>query len=82
MIIVFVCLLIVAIGASFICCLYLERCSLLRKRLIRLGVLREEVASFPICISVKQLEELLYEKETELAEECFLTVEKKYKQLQ
>ena len=55
---------------------YLDECSKLRKRLIRLGVRKEEVLVFPKSLWIYGLKELLYEKETELAEECFLTVEK------
>ena len=75
-IIIFTVVLILIILAVVLGYLYLEECSRLRKRLIKMGVSKEEVMPFPKRISVMYLRDILYEKETELAEECFLTVEK------
>ncbi|WP_207638072.1 hypothetical protein [Butyrivibrio sp. FC2001] len=66
-------LLIIATGIGY---LYLDECSRLRKRLLKMGVNRDDISSFPKRISAFYLKDILYEKETELAEECFLTVEK------
>ena len=55
---------------------YLDECNHLRKRLIRLGVQKEEVMPLKKRFWIFGLKELLFEKETELAEECFLTVDK------
>lgn len=56
--------------------LYMDECAQIRKRLIKLGVKQEAVLTFPKKYWIFGLKELLYEKETELAEECFLTVER------
>ena len=55
---------------------YLDECAKLQKRLIRLGVSKDVFWTFSKRFWIFTLRELIYEKETELAEECFLTVEK------
>ena len=55
---------------------YMENCARLRKRLLTLGVSAETVRAFPVCVNAGRLKALVYEKETELAEECFLTVDR------
>ena len=76
MIFLFTIVVIFAIGIVIAGYLYAEECSRLRKKLLRLGVKKEEIASFSRKFSLFYLQDILYEKETELAEECFLTVEK------
>ncbi|WP_408071598.1 hypothetical protein [Butyrivibrio sp. JL13D10] len=75
-IVVFVCALIILILVAFAGYMYLEECYRLRRKLLRMGAGRTEVMSFPSSILLWRLKDILYEKETELAEECFLTVEK------
>ncbi|WP_026526996.1 hypothetical protein [Butyrivibrio sp. VCD2006] len=76
MIVLFVFLLLLAIFLALGIYLYIDECSQLQKRLLRLGVAKEQIMVFPKKFWIFGLKELLYEKETELAEECFLTVEK------
>ncbi len=76
MIILVVIIMILIIIATGIGYLYLDECSHLRKRLLKMGVSKDVVSAFPKRISASYLKDILYEKETELAEECFLTVEK------
>ncbi|SDB29236.1 MULTISPECIES: hypothetical protein [unclassified Butyrivibrio] len=76
MIILFVFILMFIIILTLAIYLYIDECMQLRKRLLRLGVKKDEIMSFPKGLWIFRLKELLYEKETELAEECFLTVDK------
>ena len=76
MVILFVIILMIAIFLTLGIYLYLDECTQLQRRLLRLGVRKDRVMSFPTRFWIYGLKELLYEKETELAEECFLTVEK------
>ena len=76
MLFLYVIILIISIGLVLGIYLYIDECTQLQKRLIRLGVKKEKVLTFPKKFWIFALKELLYEKETELAEECFLTVEK------
>ncbi len=76
MLILFVFFLMLTIIISLGIYLYIDECNHLQKRLIRLGVRKEEVMPLRKRFWIFGLKELLYEKETELAEECFLTVDK------
>ena len=76
MLILYAIILVVAILLTLGIYYYLDECTQLQKRLIRLGVKKEKVLKFPGKFWIFRLKELLYDKETELAEECFLTVEK------
>ncbi|WP_029322163.1 hypothetical protein [Butyrivibrio sp. AE3004] len=76
MMILYIFMLIFMILTTLGIYLYLDECSQLRRRLIKLGAPKREVMSFPGRFHIFYLKELLYEKETELAEECFLTVER------
>ena len=76
MLILYAIILVVAILLALGIYFYLDECSKLQKRLIRLGVSKEKVLTFPRRFWIFALKEFVYEKETELAEECFLTVEK------
>ncbi|WP_026511535.1 hypothetical protein [Butyrivibrio sp. LC3010] len=69
-------ILVIVILITLVAYLYINDCMRLQRRLLKLGVSKSELLSFRDRFSVIHLKELLYEKETELAEECFLTVEK------
>lgn len=76
MIFVFFFVVVISDILAAIIYLYADECIRIRKRLRRLGVSSEEINKFPKRANYFYLKEKLYEKETQLAEECFLTVEK------
>ena len=76
MLILYAFALLFAVALALGIYIYLDECTQLQKRLLKLGLRKDEVLRFPKCFLIFELKALLYEKETELAEECFLTVEK------